>query len=418
MKVMIVHPGTQHSTQLAAAIKKSGNEVKLVTTVYDKKKSIINLFSKLLSSKEKQRLNSRKNHQLNDEDIELIGEIMGLMLLFIGRIDKKKKIYVLFKRMVAKYVGIKAAQKAIKENYDIIIAFDSYAKYPFEKLLKEHSKILKVIDYSAAYAPVAKNVYKKIISQYPNLESTLKADRCVLWNKSYYEDMLKEAKLTDLIICASTYTKQTLLSNKIDNEKIYVIPYGYDSKHNVKDVEKKEDVFFTILFVGGVNVMKGIPYVIQALKKIKNDKIRLVLVGNVQNTIRNMAKNDNRIIFKGYIPHENVHLEYQKADLFIFPSLSDGFGFAPLEAMSYGVPCMVTNTSGISDIIDNGENGFIIKASSSEEIREKIEWCYRERVKLKEMGNLAKLRALNFGKKEYDEKIEKFLKNLDKLKQE
>lgn len=415
MKVMVVHPGTQHSTQLAAAIKKSGNEVKLVTTVYNKKKSIVNIFSKLLSSKEKQRLNSRKNLYLNDEDVELIGELMGLILLFIGRIDKKKKVYVFFKRIIAKYVGIKAAQKAIKERYDIIITFDSYAKYPFEKLVKEHYKIIKIIDYSAAYAPAAKNVYKKIINQYPNLESTLKADRCVLWDKSYYKDMVEEANLTDLIICASTYTKQTLISNKIDNKKIYVIPYGYDSKNDIGDVEKKENEIFNILFVGGVNVMKGIPYVIQALKKIKNNKIRLTLVGNVQDIIRNMVKNDNRIILKGYVPHENIYLEYQKADLFIFPSLSDGFGFAPLEAMSYGIPCIVTNTSGISDIIDNGKNGFIIKSNSSEEIREKIEWCYKERGKLKKIGQFAKLKALNFSRRQYDEEIEKFLYKLKTL---
>lgn len=114
----------------------------------------------------------------------------------------------------------------------------------------------------------------------------------------------------------------------------------------------------TFFMLGGVNIMKGMPYLIEAFKSIKNDTIKLTLVGNVQSVIRDMCKDDSRISLKGYIPHKMIHQEYAKADLFVFPSLSDGFGFAPLEAMSYGVVCAVSDASGICDVILDGEKWF------------------------------------------------------------
>ena len=102
-------------------------------------------------------------------------------------------------------------------------------------------------------------------------------------------------------------------------------------------------------------------------------------------------------------------MEYQKADVFIFPSLSDGFGYAPLEAMNYGVPCIVTETSGISDILCDKDEGFIIRAESSDDIKQKIEWCCNNRDKLLLMGKKAKEKAGQYSEKEYEENIRSFL---------
>ena len=93
MKIMVIHPGTQHSTKLVAAIKSHGHEVKLVTTVYNKKGSLINKLFKILPNAERQRINSRKHSDLTEEDIILFNELEGLILLVIGRLDKKKILY-------------------------------------------------------------------------------------------------------------------------------------------------------------------------------------------------------------------------------------------------------------------------------------------------------------------------------------
>lgn len=413
MNIMIIHPGTQHSTKLAVALKSHGHEVKLVTTVYNKEGSLINRIFGILPKGEQQRLNARKNKGLAEEDIVLLNEIGGLLLLLLSRIDKKKKIYVCYKRLIAKRVGIKAAKKAVKENYDIVISFDSYSEYPFSYLQNKNTNITCVMDCSAAYAECAKNTYLRQIELYPQLKDTLMADRCVLWNKDYYNDMLHEAKIANFIMCASNYTKKTLTQYGIDENRIVIIPYGYNPviTEIPKDMSEK---CFNILYVGGINVMKGIPYLIKAFRSIDNPDIRLTLVGNTQRVIADMCKDDNRIILKGFVPHDKIHLEYKSANLFVFPSLSDGFGFAPLEAMSYGVACAISESCGICDVITDNEDGFIFRTESEDEIKRIINFGIQNTEVIKCMGEKAREKARFFNENSYCNRVADFIERIAK----
>lgn len=413
MKIMVIHPGTQHSTKLAAALKSRGHKVTLVTTVYNKEGSFINRIVELLPKGEQQRLNARKNKTLTDKDVFLISEIGGLFLLMLSRLDRKKRIYVRYKRMIAKRVGIKAAKKALKEKYDVVIAFDAYSEYPFSYLKKRNKKIPCVMDCSAAYAEYARNIYLRQIKAYPWLKDTLMADRCVLWNIDYYKDMQHEAHIADFIMCASKYTKKTLTQYGIDEKCIAVIPYGYNPVI-IETSPKLYPKHFHILYVGGVNVMKGIPCLIKAFRSIDNPDIRLTLIGNVQSVVADMCSGDERIIIKGFIPHELIYLEYKNADLFVFPSLSDGFGFAPLEAMSYGVACAVSDSCGICDIITNTEDGFIFRTESESEIKNIINFGVQNREIIKRMGEKAKEKAREFNEKSYCDGVGNFIEYINK----
>lgn len=413
MKVLIVHPGTQHSTKLAAAIKESGHEVCLMTTVYKKTRSITNFLFPIFPAGEKKRIQSRVNHALNDEDIRLSHEIGGLLLLVVARIDKKKRIYTRLKRCIAKAVGKHAANVAQRENYDIVISFDSYSQYVFKKLEEQNFKGIKVTDYSAAFAPYVKRTYLSVIKQYPELKASLEAERPVLWNEKYYRDLCEEPKWCDYILCASNYTKRTLVSFGVNPDMIKIIPYGYNPQTD-NDVIHQNDETFNILFVGNVSLMKGIPFLIQAVKNISNRNIRLTLVGGIHDTIRKMAEQDERIIVKGHVPHSMIAQEYCQANLFVFPSLSDGFGFAPLEAMSYGVPCAITTSSGIADIVENEYDGFVISEESADSIEKVINFCIDNKEACKMMGMRANEKASQYTIERYHKSIQEYVDSLKK----
>ena len=411
MKILIVHPGTQHSAKLAAALKSGNNEVLLITTVYKKKGSITGFLASFLPQSEKKRLESRVNASLIDSDIMPMCELRGLLLLAIARIDKKKKFYTVYKRVVAKAVGKKAARFACAHDYDAVISFDSYSMYLFEELGKHHYKGITITDYSAAYAPYAKNVYLKQIESHPQLSETLMAERPVLWNNKYFEDMQKEPSFPQYIICASSYTKKTLTTYGICGEKISIIPYGYNPA--LPPIEKKQNSsIFNFLFVGNVSVMKGIHLLIYAFREINDSTIRLTLVGNPQKTIQEMSINDKNITLKGYVPHNELYKEYLDANVFVFPSLSDGFGFAPLEAMCYGVPCIVSKSSGIADIISDGIDGIIIEDNSVEAIRRAMVMCMNDKEKILTMGCRAKEKALKHTLENYIAELNTYIDGL------
>ena len=93
MKVLLVHPGKQHSFETAKALKDAGVFYKYVTTVYDKKYSLTHKFKSLLRGKNLKKANTRSCLYLNDDDIIQIYELWGLLVLLVSKISFLSKLY-------------------------------------------------------------------------------------------------------------------------------------------------------------------------------------------------------------------------------------------------------------------------------------------------------------------------------------
>jgi glycosyltransferase involved in cell wall biosynthesis len=167
----------------------------------------------------------------------------------------------------------------------------------------------------------------------------------------------------------------------IYDTQIYVIPNGIDLegyKGIPIDPEKKQ-IIKKILFVGRLNPVKGVQYLIQAMK-IVHDKMpdtRLILVGegiererlevlSIQLGIQQYVQ------FIGEVPHEKVQTIMQRADIFVLPSLSEGFPNVLLEAMACGLPVIASRVGGIPDIITNEINGYLVEIKDVDDMANKI----------------------------------------------
>src|SRR3989339_650138 len=117
-----------------------------------------------------------------------------------------------------------------------------------------------------------------------------------------------------------------------------------------------------LLFVGSGFKRKGLKYVIDAFPFIKDKKIKLLVVGRGKaRKYQKLAKDNGiteKIIFAGV--YKNIQEIYAAGDIFVFPSEYDAFGTACLEAMASGLPVVVSKTSGVSEIIMQGKEGFVI----------------------------------------------------------
>ena len=81
---------------------------------------------------------------------------------------------------------------------------------------------------------------------------------------------------------------------------------------------------------------------------------------------------DDRIRFIGRVPKDETFVHYQKADIFVLPSMNEGMSNAMLEALASGLPIVSTNTGGADELVGSGVNGFIVKMKSSDDLAEKI----------------------------------------------
>ena len=150
LKIIVAHPGRQHSFRVATALKREGLLFKYVTTVYNKDTSLLMKIAKLFLNKENlERANNRRNVDLNDNDIVQFDAVLGYLLLLALRLDKSKKFYLLLDSIIKKSFGKKVAKYAIKNKADMIICFDTNALYCFRYLEKKKgTMIIRVIDHA------------------------------------------------------------------------------------------------------------------------------------------------------------------------------------------------------------------------------------------------------------------------------
>lgn len=131
-----------------------------------------------------------------------------------------------------------------------------------------------------------------------------------------------------------------------------------------------------IVSLGRLDPVKGINYLIEAVKGIDNCP-ELVIAGDgpEANSLRRMAEGAN-IRFLGRI--ENIEQLLLQGMLFVLPSLSEGLPQAMLEAMSYGLPVVATNVGGIPDVVEDGKTGFLVEPKNIEDMRKHIEILVRD----------------------------------------
>lgn len=115
-----------------------------------------------------------------------------------------------------------------------------------------------------------------------------------------------------------------------------------------------------VLWLGNVSLGKGIQYLVEAARLLVDEPVEFVVGGTLHisaSVIRDAPRN---IRWIGRIPRSQTSEWYGKADVFVFPTLSDGFGITQLEAMCAGVPVIATPNCG--RVVEDGVNGFIVPA--------------------------------------------------------
>lgn len=187
----------------------------------------------------------------------------------------------------------------------------------------------------------------------------------------------RELKECDYVICNSKFTSKTLNEAGYLQEKILVIPYGFPEVKPLI-IKKSTGQKTTFLFAGNQCLRKGIHLLYKAWIACNFDpsQAELIIVGKNQlpESIRHGLPTSVRFIQN--IPHQEMMELYNLADIFVFPTLADGFGMVISEAMSKGIPVITTTNSGGPDIIDHQKNGFLIEAGNIQALTSQMKWCF------------------------------------------
>ncbi|AKP53018.1 glycosyltransferase [Cyclobacterium amurskyense] len=180
-------------------------------------------------------------------------------------------------------------------------------------------------------------------------------------------------RFVNRVVCVSNAVKNYLIKlGEISSETGYVI---YNPVSKLPLVKRTFQPYFTIVTVGRLDRVKNQNLLIEAIANFKNEEIKLIIVGDgpdrkylEKQIIR--FKLENQVLITGFIPDPEHYLA--KADLFVLPSISEGFGIAVIEAMQFGIPCLCTNVGGISEFITDAYNGWLFDPNNKNEFQSKL----------------------------------------------
>lgn len=213
---------------------------------------------------------------------------------------------------------------------------------------------------------------------------------------------LLKSNLDFEVIAISLSTKNYLLKlfPKLNEERVHVIHHGIDTNlFRPKKVANKIPYTPFILYVGGMPPRKNIPNLIKAYYRIKKEGFpqRLLMVSNRNPEIDKLIKSLNLeedILFESNISLDYLIDLYNSADLFVFPSLYEGFGFPVLEAMACGCPVVTSNKSSLPEI--TGKAGIKINPYIVNDIANAIGNVLSDNKLRKRMSNRSLERAKTF----------------------
>lgn len=179
--------------------------------------------------------------------------------------------------------------------------------------------------------------------------------------KSYWESWKEETKLADRIVVNSPWSKECLLKEGVEESKMEIIPLVYETSRDKKPEARRERWQgdpLRVLFLGQINLRKGAARLMDAMRILIDDPVELVLAGPSE-LPEALWQDLPKVSWVGPVPRSEVARYYQEADVFILPTLSDGYALTQLEALANGLPVLASTHCG--EAVIDGVNGWILQ---------------------------------------------------------
>lgn len=227
--------------------------------------------------------------------------------------------------------------------------------------------------------------------------------------EAYFRRREEEWRVAQLVMVNSHWSRQALIAQGVSESKIVVVPLAYEMPQvegrKVKDIGESGNGFrpltfdsrhtLRVLFLGQVILRKGIQYLIEAARSLQNEPIHFDVVGPLGISEAAVTSAPGNMTFHGAINRDKAPQFFSKTDLFVLPTLSDGFALTQIEAMSYGVPVIATPNCGA--VVSDGIDGLILEARDATGLAGAIRSFLDSPERLSRMRAAAKLKAAQFG---------------------
>ena len=265
-------------------------------------------------------------------------------------------------------------KRSIPFEYTALASFERAGKEGVARLL--HLPSLSSREFEA--------IQRREIAEWPELA----VPNAAWFARKYPERQARrdaEIALADLVVVNPSLTARSHIEYGADPEKIVVATLGAPPAIGEARPASRERGALSVLWAGHFTLGKGAHYLLDAWRRLgANSAARLDVYGALDIPERLLASAGESVTFHGAVRRSALYEAYERADVLVFPSLSDGFGMVVAEAMAHGLPVIATDMAGAAELV-NPRNGLVVPAADPAALAGALRWCLDNRDALRDM---------------------------------
>jgi hypothetical protein len=218
---------------------------------------------------------------------------------------------------------------------------------------------------------------------------------------AYWAEWRQECHLSDRIIVNSEWSRELLIRAGVETGKLMVVPVIYEHKGLLADAHRYPRVFdetrpLRVLFLGALTLRKGVLETLEAARQLTDLPIQFMFIGGDHEARASDMVNLPNITRHDRVPRSQVLQRFKNADVFLFPTHSDGFGMTQIEALGNGLP--VISSRNCATVVEHGKTGFLLQEVTASEIARAIVHCLNHPDLLAEMSAAAYATSVEFAR--------------------
>ncbi len=392
-KAVLVHGGARDAYQLALALSQAGLLEALVTDLFwSEERGWAKALGNHLPASVLRKLRQRSAEGLPAARVSTCAAagVGGLVM------DKLHSLPFSMRRRWARSADARLGSEAGKRAKRIGAGLVSYSYFGYDAFTAygRGGLLFQVHPHPATM----RRILTEELARFPECAPSLMTEWEMALPEEDFQHLVSETAMASRYLVASSFTRESLIKNGASADAITVVPYGVDLERFKPCPTKRQSRTsrLRLLFVGRINQRKGVKYLLEALTLLRGSPIDLTICGRAVDDLQLFAPFRSQIEIRTSVSGEELVRAYQTADLFVFPSVGEGFGQVLLEALACGLPILSTTHTAAPDLIDDGVQGFIVEPRRADLLADRIDWAVRNRGELSRMGARARERAERF----------------------
>jgi len=388
-RVAVFHPGVQHAYETALAFQNAGQLAWFATSIFyvpDRWPYRIAAWTPARLRAQLEHEFRRRHHpELNPALVRTFGlhewiERVG-MRLGLRRVEHYANEFgnVAFARRVGRL--------ADADGVGVLWGYDTASLSAFRRAKK--SGIRCVLEQSIGHP----RVWNELLTEERERSGNAFDPYPLPYPERDLANVDAELALADRIVCGSSFVRETLRSQRVDERSISVVPSGAALETFSPAARPNQGPALRLLFAGHFGVRKGAWYLLEAMRMLRDDRrITLTVIGKRTVPDRYLAPIGDRLEARSHVPRATMADVYRAGDVFVLPTLFEGSAIAIYEAMACGLPVVTTPNAG--SVVRDGVDGFIVPIRDAAALADRIRQLADDPVRRIAMGANARARAL------------------------